>query len=55
MVTNEYVKDWDLYKRKEVAREILHKIAGKGFAYGAFCEEKVVGYILVSNELFRKQ
>lgn len=52
LVTNEYVEDWDLYKRKEVAREILHKIAGKGFAYGAFCEEKVVGYILVSNEFF---
>ena len=52
LVTNEYVEDWDLYKRKEVARVILHKIAGKGFAYGAFCEEKVVGYILVSNEFF---
>ena len=35
-----------------MAREILHIIAGKGFAYGAFCEEKVVGYILVSNEFF---
>ena len=30
LVTNEYVEDWDLYKRKEVAREILHKIAGNG-------------------------
>ena len=52
LVANEYVEDWDLNKRKEVAREILHRIAGKGFAYGAFCEEKVVGYILVSNEFF---
>ena len=52
LVANEYVEDWDLNKRKEVAREILHKIAGKGFAYGAFCEEKVVGYILVSNKFF---
>lgn len=52
LVANEYVEDWDLNKRKEVAREILHKIAGKGFAYGAFCEGKVVGYILVSNEFF---
>ena len=52
LAANEYVEDWDLNKRKEVAREILLKIAGKGFAYGAFCEEKVVGYILVSNEFF---
>lgn len=52
LVTNEYVEDWDLNKRKEIAREILRKTAGKGFAYGAFCEEKVVGYILVSNEFF---
>lgn len=52
LVANEYVEDWDLNKRKEVAREILHKIAGKRFAYGAFCEGKVVGYILVSNEFF---
>ena len=52
LVTNEYVEDWDLSKRKEVAREVLHKIAGEGFAYGAFCEDKIVGYILVSNKSF---
>ena len=52
LVSNEYVEDWDLHRRKEVAREILNKIAGIGFAYGAFYEGKVVGYILVSNEFF---
>lgn len=52
LVPNEYVEDWDLNKRKEVARGILNRIAGKGFAYGAFSEGKVVGYILVSNEFF---
>ena len=52
LVANEYVEDWDLNKRREVAREILHKLSGTGFAYGAFCEENVVGYILVSNEFF---
>ena len=52
LVPNKYVEDWDLNKRKEVAREILNKIAGKGFAYGAFYEGKVVGYILISNEFF---
>ena len=52
LVPHRYVEDWDLNKRKEVAREILNIIAGKGFAYGAFYEGKVVGYILVSNEFF---
>ena len=52
LVPTKYVEDWDLNKRKEVAREILNKIAGKGFAYGAFYEGKVVGYILISNEFF---
>lgn len=52
LVPNEYVEDWDLKRRKAVAREILNKTAGNGFAYGAFCEGKVVGYILVSNEFF---
>ena len=52
LVSNAYVEDWDLHRRKEVAREILNKIAGNGFAYGAFYEGKVVGYILVSNEFF---
>ena len=52
LVPNEYVEDWDLNKRKEAAREILKQIGGKGFAYGAFYEGKVVGYILISNEFF---
>lgn len=52
LVPNEYVEDWDLNKRKEVAREILNKIKGKSFAYGAFYEGKIVGLILISNEFF---
>lgn len=52
LVKNEYVEDRDLDRRKEVAREILSKIAENGFAYGAFCDGKVVGYILVSKEFF---
>ena len=54
LIPNKYVEDWDINKRKEVAREILKRIAGDGFAYGAFYEGKVVGYILISNELFGK-
>ena len=54
LVANEYVEDWDLNKRREVAREILNRIAGNGFAYGAFHEGKVVGYILISTVPFGK-
>lgn len=54
LVPNVYVEDWDINKRKEVAREILKRIVGDGFAYGAFCEGKVVGYILISSQLFGK-
>ncbi len=52
LVPEEYVYSWDLNQRKDVARKILSKITGNGFAYGAFCEGKVVGYILISNEFF---
>lgn len=52
LVSNEYVEDWDLNRRKEVAREIMDITSGNGFAYGAFYEGKIIGYILVSNEFF---
>ncbi len=50
LVPEEYVYAWDLNQRKGVARKILNVITGKGFAYGAFYEGKVIGYILISNE-----
>ena len=52
LVSNPYVEDWDLDKRREIARDVLHTIEQKGFAYGAFCEGKIVGYILVSTKFF---
>lgn len=52
LVPIEYMEDWDLNRRREVAGEILSTIAGNGFAYGAFYEGKVVGYILISNRFF---
>ena len=39
-------------KRREIARDVLQTIEQNGFAYGAFCEGKVVGYILVSTKFF---
>lgn len=47
-----FTDDWDLARRREVAQEILTQIDGNGFAYGAFCEGEVVGFVLVANEPF---
>ena len=47
-----YVEDWDISKRRSIAGEITDCINGHGFAYGAFSENKVVGYICVSGKPF---
>ena len=52
LVPEDYVYEWDLNQRRDVARKIIKISTGNGFAYGAFCEGKVVGYILISNETF---
>ena len=52
LMPEDYVYEWDLNQRQEVARKILKVLKENGFAYGALCEEKVIGYIVVSNEIF---
>lgn len=51
-VKNEYVEDWSLEKRREVAWEIINGIRSGGVGFGAFCDGRVVGYDYVSNVLF---
>ena len=51
LMPEDHVYSWDLNQRRDVAHKILKTITGKGFAYGAFLEGKVIGYILISNEL----
>lgn len=46
-----FTEDWDLVRRREVAAEILEGFRA-GFAYGAFSQGEVVGYILVDGALF---
>ena len=46
-----FTEDWDLVKRREIAAEILQGLH-TGFAYGAFSQGEVVGYILVDCTLF---
>lgn len=52
LVKNEFTEDWSLEKRREVAWEILNGISAGGVGFGAFCDGRVVGYILLSNRLF---
>lgn len=47
-----FVEDWDRQKCREVAESILDGISGSGFAYGAFCDNRIAGYIYVSTEFF---
>ena len=51
LIPKKHAYDWDLDKRRDVAAEILAGITGKGFAFGAFCEGQVVGYIFLSGKI----
>lgn len=52
MMPIKFVEEWDLNERRKEAQEILNIITENGFAYGAFCKEKLIGYIVVSKEFF---
>lgn len=47
-----YIEDWNLQQRRETAKEILNELEAGGLAYGAFCENKVVGFAALSPALF---
>lgn len=57
LVQNQFVQDWNLQECREKAIHISEKIKEDGFAYGAFIQSKIIGYIVISKELFgsRKQ
>lgn len=52
LVPNDYVEDWDPDKRRTIAETIKDGISGSGFAYGAFAEDKIAGYIYLSKDFF---
>lgn len=54
-IKNEFTEDWDLNKRREVADTICNGINTNQTAYGAFSEQKLIGYAVISNELFGSQ
>lgn len=47
-----YIEDWDLTERRETAKEILEELQRGGFAYGALCEGKIVGFAVLAAALF---
>lgn len=53
----EFTEDWNGDTLREKAAEVCGLIVGKGFGYGAFSDDKTVGFITVSDSLFgsRKQ
>ena len=52
LADSDYIMEWDLEKRRGIARIILQGIQEDCFAYGAFCDGRVVGYIFVSKRPF---
>ena len=58
-IGNEYILtdanivfDWDLEKRRGIARLIIRTLNNGGFAFGAFEGTRTVGYILASGQRF---
>lgn len=50
-----FTEEWDSNALREKAAEIISFIGGKGFAYGAFSEDRLVGFLTVSSSLFGSQ
>ncbi len=47
-----YTEDWDLNKRRSIARQIAELIKNDGAAFGAFCRNKIIGFALIDPLFF---
>lgn len=47
-----FTEEWDSDALREKAADIVGFIGSKGFGYGAFSDEHIVGFITVSDSLF---
>ena len=52
LIQTDHAYDWDLEKRRGIARLILRTISDGGFAFGAFEGDRAVGYILAAGKRF---
>ncbi len=51
LVPKQHVYDWDLAACRKTAAKILAGITANGFAFGAFCEGQMIGYIFLSGDV----
>ncbi|MGN0634079.1 MAG: GNAT family N-acetyltransferase [Oscillospiraceae bacterium] len=52
LVANEFIEDWDLNKRREIAASICDHLGSQRTAYGAFLNDRIVGFAVISHRLF---
>ena len=46
----EYIEDWDLDQRREIAAQVLEAVRRGGAAFGALCRGEVVGFAALAGE-----
>ena len=52
LVKNEFTENWGAEELREKARSVQNGIADGGFAYGAFDENEVIGFIYLTKRFF---
>ena len=54
LVTNEFAEDWTVEKCREIAAGISCRLEKDLSAFGAFCKNRLVGFVTVEYEIFGK-
>lgn len=54
LVPNDFTEDWSVEKCREVATRISCRLEKGLSAFGAFCENRLVGFVTVEHEIFGK-
>lgn len=54
LIDNPYIEDWDMEKKRNVTSELLSCISNNSVVYGAFSNNKIVGFASVSASFFGK-
>lgn len=54
LVSNEFTEDWSVEKCREIASEISCRLEKDLSAFGAFCRNRLVGFVTVEHEIFGK-
>ena len=54
LVPNEFAEDWTVEKCREIAAGISCRLEKDLSAFGAFCKNRLVGFVTVEYEIFGK-